>query len=99
MKYVTKRWTHIKFHWRNIQNPGKQDVNYVLYFNHILLVAGAGHMEINMLRALFTLCKPIILQRLVGLLGFCSKKAKDFIVNGGDHHLIWQIFQVMFHAL
>lgn len=79
-------------------HPDKDGIYYKLYFDNVILIPGAGHMDINMLRALLSLCQPIYLEYLVGLLGFCSQKANESI-NGGDHHSNWQIFQIMYHAL
>ena len=31
-------------------------------------------------------------------LGFKSTKAKEFIINCGDHHLSWQIAMIVFEA-
>ncbi|CAC5402461.1 unnamed protein product [Mytilus coruscus] len=55
-------------------------------------------MEINLFRAFFSFCRNIFLETLAEKLGFMSKRAKDFIVGCGDHHLTWQIFQIVLYA-
>ena len=52
----------------------------------------------NLLLLIFKLCKDIFLGRLAYTLGFRSLKAKEFIFNCGDHHLSWQILQIVYEA-
>ena len=56
-------------------------------FGNVLLAVGAGHMEKNLLLAVFKLSKDTFLGRLADLLGFRSVKIKEFIFNCRDHHL------------
>ena len=70
----------------------------VLRFGNVLLAVGAGHMEKNLILAIFKLCKDVFLYRLAHLLGFRTSKAKEFIFNCGDHHISWQILQIMYEA-
>ena len=68
------------------------------YFGDILLVPGPGHMEKNFLLTIFKFTKDIFIFRLADRLGFRSSKAKDFIINCGDYHLLWQIANILFDA-
>ena len=68
------------------------------YFGDILLVPGPGHMEKNFLLTIFKFTKDIFMFKLADKLGFKSSKAKDFIINCGDHHLSWQIANIVFDA-
>jgi hypothetical protein len=76
----------------------KENATFKKVFDRILLTPGAGHIEINLLRACFLFCKNIFIEHIAGLLGFCSKKAKEFIVSCGNHHVSWQIAMIIFHA-
>ena len=66
-------------------------VQFDYYYGNILLTPGSGHMEKNLLLALFQSCLPIFIKEVADKLGFKSKAAKEFIANCGDHHLTWQI--------
>ena len=65
-------------------------VQFDYYYGNILLTPGAGHMERNLLLALFWTCSPIFIKDVADKLGFKSKAAEEFIANCGDHHLTWQ---------
>ena len=65
----------------------------------ILLVPGAGHMEKNLLLAIFKMCKDIFMKDLAVKLGFRSQNAIAFIINCGDHHLSYQILTICFEAI
>ena len=79
-------------------HPGQTDIGHKLLFDYILLTPGAGHIEINLLRAIFKLCKHICLWHIADRLGFKSKAAKEFVITGSNHHVTWQIFYIMFQA-
>ena len=64
------------------------------YVGDILLAVGAGHMEKNLLLAIFRFCRKLFAETIAYKLGFQSKKAIEFIVNFGKHHISWQIFSV-----
>ena len=65
-----------------------------LYFGDILLAVGAGHMEKNLLLAIFRFCRKLLVETIAYKLGFQSKKAIEFIVNCGKHHISWEICSV-----
>ena len=79
------------------KSPDKNDFRKLL--ENVLLVTAAGHMEKNILQALFKFCSNIFLEELTGKLHFKSKKAKEYIINCGDHHLSWQILSIIYEAL
>ena len=56
-------------------------------------------MEKNILQTLFKFRSNIFLVELADRLGFKSKKAKEFIIDCGDHHLSWQIFTIIYDTL
>ena len=68
---------------------GDGNVSLKPYFGDILLVPGPGHMEKTFLLTIFKFTKDIFMFKLAGKLVFRSLKAKDFIINCGDHHLSW----------
>lgn len=55
---------------------------------------GAGHYEINMVKALFSGWFALYLEPVTELLGFMTPKAKLFVQNCSDHHKAWQILEV-----
>lgn len=55
---------------------------------------GAGHYEMNMVKALFSGWFPLYLEPVTELLGFRSPKAKWCVQNCTDHHKAWQILEV-----
>ena len=75
-----------------------QVVDYSHDFGDILLVSGAGHLEKNLLLALFKFCDPAFMSVISDERGFKSKAAKDFI-NCGNHHVTWQILSTVYDAL
>ena len=79
------------------EHPG-QDIEYTKVFRDIFLVPGAGHIEINLLRAIFGICKHICLDHISDRLGFRSTRAKAFISRGSNHHVTWQVFVIMYRA-
>ena len=79
------------------EHPGRA-VESVKLFGDILLTPGAGHTEINILRAIFSFCKIICIDHIADRLGFRSKRAKEFISRGSNHHVTWQVFLIMFTA-
>ena len=64
----------------------------------MLLVVGAGHMEKDLLLAVFQVCRKLFIEKLACRLGFHSKKAIEYIVNCGNHHLSWQISSIAYEA-
>lgn len=85
--------SHVLKYHADLQNVAHKKV-----FGDLLLVPGAGHMEINMLRAFFSLCKEFCLNHAASCLGFCSKKATEYLTNGVNHHLTWQVLNIVFEA-
>ena len=74
--------SHVKENHTLIENPTSD-----LCFGNVLLVVGAVHMEKKLLLAVFRLCKKLFIEKLAYRLGFRSKKAIEYIVNCGNHHL------------
>ena len=87
----------IESHFIDIHSENT-NVEFAKVFDSILLVPGAGHIELNILRALFKFCRHVFLEILAQKLGFCSKKAKEFIINCGNHHLSWEISAIIYQA-
>ena len=79
-------------------HDGDSNVSLKPYFGDILLVPGPGHMEKIFLLTIFKFTKDIFMFKLAEKLGFRSLKAKDFVINCGDHHLLWQIANIVFDA-
>ena len=50
--------------------------------------------KINMLLAIFRFCRKLFVETIAYKLGFWSKKAIEFIVNCGKHHISWQICSI-----
>lgn len=65
---------------------------------HILLMPGLGHYEINMTRGSFKLLWDVCLKELGIMLGFKSLKAQFACQKSFDHHKSWQILQIFFFA-
>ena len=83
--------SHVKENQTLIENPTSD-----LFFGNVLLVVGAGHMEKNLLLAVFRLCRKLFIEKLAYRLGFHSKKAIEYIVNCGNHS--WQISSIAYEA-
>ena len=79
------------------QHPGYA-IQYDKLFHSILLVPGTGHTEINLMRALFQICRPVFMELLADKLGFCSKRAVEYIVTCRNHHLSWQIVLIVLYS-
>ena len=79
-------------------HDGDSNVLLRSYFGDILLVPGPGHMEKYFLLTIFKFTKDIFMFKLADKLDFRSSKAKDFIINCEDHHLLWQIANIAFDA-
>ena len=83
---------------------GSDGVPYVLAhrspeLQNILLLPGPGHIEINVLRALFKLMWPLGLEDLAKLLGFRTHKALTYALKVSDFHKSWQVhFLKLCHA-
>lgn len=58
------------------------------------ILLGAGHYEMNMVKALFSGWFPLYLEPVTELMGFRSPKAKLCVENCTDHHKAWQILEV-----
>ena len=82
----------------DLEHPGQTDIGHKKLFDYVLLTPGAGHMEINLLRAIFKLCRHICLEQISDLLGFRTKGSKEFVVRGSNHHVTWQVFLIMYQA-
>lgn len=85
------------FHISSV-HPGMTNVAHRQLFDSVLLALGAGHVEINSIRTLFRLCKPIFLDYVSGVLGFKSQRAKDFVSGATNHHVSWQVFRITYDA-
>ena len=81
------------------KHPRQKNVTYSKVFCNILLVPGLGHMEINLMRGLMPLCKLYCLNYASKCLDFVSSKAQDYISNGLNHHLSWQVLHITMEAL
>jgi hypothetical protein len=79
------------------QHPGYA-IKYDKLFNSILLVPSTGHTEINLMRALFQICRPVFMELLADKRGFCSKRAVEYIVTCRNHHLSWQIVVIVLYS-
>ena len=75
-----------------------ENVTYDLYFGDMLLTVGAGHMVKNLLLTIFRFCRNLFVEAIACKLGFWSKKAIEFIVNCGNHHISWQICSIAYEA-
>ena len=88
-----------KCHLSDVHRMNDDDsVSAVPVFKDVLLVPDAGHMEKNLLLAIFSLCRHEFLERLADMFGFQSKNAKEFILNCGNHHISWQILYISYEA-
>ena len=74
------------------------DVTKHLHFGNVMMITGAGHFEMNMLRGLMKLGWTIYYKEVARLLGFKSEKAMMFARSCGDHHQAWEIFNIVFRA-
>lgn len=77
--------------------PGRPIISsYLFYFIEcsIYIPLGAGHYEMNMVKALFSGWFPLYLEPVAELMGFRSPKAKLCVENCTDHHKAWQILEV-----
>ena len=75
-----------------------ENVSCDLYFGDMLLDVGAGDMVKNLLLAIFRFCRKLFVETIACKLGFWSKKAIEFIVNCGNHHISWQIYSIAYKA-
>ena len=66
---------------------GDERIAFKKYLRDILLAADAGHMEKNLLLALFTVWKPILFNVISKKIGSMSKNAQDFVTNVGGYHV------------
>lgn len=62
---------------------------------YVNLPAGAGHMEMNIVRAFFGLFFDVLVKPVAILLGFTTPRALDFCKKALDNHKSWQIMQVL----
>lgn len=79
-------------------NPGCKNSQQHKLFDCILFIPGAGHIELNLLRAIFSFTRHIFMEKIADLLEFSSKAAKDFIINCGNHHISWKVMQIVISA-
>ncbi len=86
---------------------GSDGVPYVLahrlrdstpQLHNILLLPGPGHIEMNVLRALFKLLWPLGLEQLAQLLGFKTPKALAYALKASDYHKSWQMLLIFIHT-
>ncbi len=102
---------HIQEHTQSEQRVwhivGSDGVPYVLgqrlrdespELRNILLIPGAGHIEMNALKALFKLLWPIGLEQLAKLVGYRSDKALQYCLKAADHHKSWELITIFFKA-
>ena len=82
----------------NVIINAKEVIEY-LTFNNILLLTGAGHFEMNMLRCIIKFAWEPIFQSVANLMGFRSPKAEKCAKACTDHHKGWQMFIIAFTAL
>ena len=69
-------------------------LSFKMYIGKILLASGQGHTEKNLLLAMMQMCKIIFFDVVCDKMVFKSENRKNFVTNCGDHHVIWQIFQI-----
>ncbi len=67
-------------------------------FDWFYLRIGAGHYEMNLIRAFIDLNWKPYFESIAESLGFRSDKAKNFILKCKDHHLSWQLVLAFFAA-
>ena len=96
-KQIDSKHVSFETHVKN-DHPNEENIKNSLYFGDILLAVGAGHMEKNLLLAVFSLCRKIFMETVAGKLGFKSKKAVEFIMNCGNHHISWQIASIVYES-
>ena len=77
---------------------GEESINMGNFFGNLLLAPGPGHIEKNFLLTVFKFTKNIFMLKVDDKLGCKSTKAKEFVINCGDHHLSWQIAMIVFEA-
>ncbi|CAG2237608.1 unnamed protein product [Mytilus edulis] len=66
-------------------------------FDWVYMRIGAGHYEMNALKAFFELNWIPYLEKMCELMGFNSENAKHFAKTCKDHHLAWQLL-LTFHT-
>lgn len=63
-------------------------------FSKIVLRPGAGHIELNLVRAIFKAFFEVFIEPVAIMLGFTTPRALDYCKKALDHHKSWQILQV-----
>lgn len=72
---------------------------YVCILLHISLfltsiLTGAGHIEMNLVRTVFTEFFDVFIKPIAMMLGFVMPRSLDYCKAAGDHHKAWEILQV-----
>lgn len=81
------------------RSPDCNDADKPKLFDSNLLGPGPGHIELNILGAVFSFTRKIFMEKIADMLGFSSKAAKEFIIGCGNHHICWQILRIGMAAL
>jgi hypothetical protein len=63
-------------------------------FGNIVLRAGNGHYEINIVRSIFANFFHIYIEDIAKMLGFKTPNSLEYCKSAADHHKSWQILQV-----
>ena len=74
------------------QNNGTEAEQFLQRHQHILLLPGPGHMELNEGKMLLKFLWYPFVSYLSTLLGFRTPRAKDVVKEGVDHHRTKQVF-------
>jgi hypothetical protein len=69
--------------------------NSTLKYGDIVLRAGNGHYEINIVRSIFANFFEIFIEDVAVMLGFRTPKSLEYCKTATDHHKSWQILQVL----
>lgn len=78
------------------KHPGMSQLAFK-EFDWIYLRIGAGHLEMNVIRAFFELNWVPFLKKMCEILGFKTERAQAFAKTCKDHHLAWQLL-LIFHT-
>jgi hypothetical protein len=63
---------------------------------NLLIVPGAGHIEINAVKAIFKLLSDVSFKELAKLLGYRTHRALVCCFKCTDHHKAWQLLKIYF---
>jgi hypothetical protein len=84
--------TDITKHFRD-EHPTKNE-HFKYKYEKLVLRAGNGHFEINLVRTIFNNFFDIYISEIAKSLGFRSPQSLSYCKSATDHHKSWQILQV-----